>query len=128
MKYQPPQRISGQTVIRKIRHILFQARRRKRAAGNDPLGSWPSVIINQRLQPVRAPCVPIIFKCCIMLPRCTRAGTPDNSADVDYDHFPEESCRVRQHSLIMPQNYSELVILSGIAESRAANFRKTHRK
>eukprot|EP00434_Breviolum_minutum_P026082 symbB.v1.2.023058.t1/scaffold2037.1/size91541/1 len=22
--------------------------------------------------------------------RCTRAGTPDNSADVDYDHFPEE--------------------------------------
>ena len=22
--------------------------------------------------------------------RCTRAGTPDNSADIDYDHFPEE--------------------------------------
>lgn len=23
--------------------------------------------------------------------KCTRAGTPDNSADIDYDHFPEES-------------------------------------
>eukprot|EP00435_Cladocopium_sp_Y103_P044595 s1378_g12.t1 len=22
--------------------------------------------------------------------KCTRAGTPDNSADIDYDHFPEE--------------------------------------
>ena len=22
--------------------------------------------------------------------RCTRAGTPDNSADIDYGHFPQE--------------------------------------